>query len=151
MFRGHSCRSLDTKGRLMLPPEIREAAIKQEPEGRLVLTNFDGCVAAYPLPEWEQIEASFQNVNKFNRKFRDFQRFFISGATEVNMDKQWRILIPPHLRSYAGLEREVVLAGVGKKFEIWDLAQFEDQRKQMEEDFDAVMDELSQEGFELFI
>lgn len=151
MFRGHSQRSIDDKGRLMLPPEIREVVFKLVPDGRLILTNFDGCVAVYPLPEWEEIEASFQNVNKFNRKIRDFQRFFISGATEVSMDKQWRIRVPQHLRSYAKINREVVLAGVGKKFEIWDLVQFEEQRRQMENEMDGVMDELAQDGFELFI
>lgn len=151
MFRGHSLRSLDPKGRLMLPPDFRETVFKNSPEGKVMLTNFDGCVVGYPMPEWERIEESFNQINVLNRKLRDFQRFFISGALEAVMDKQGRILIPPHLRTYGKLTRDVALAGVGRKFEIWDLALFEAQRGQMEQDFDGVMDALAENGFELRI
>ncbi|WP_291320200.1 division/cell wall cluster transcriptional repressor MraZ [Desulfonatronospira sp.] len=149
MFRGHTQRSIDPKGRLMLPPEFRETILEHSPEGQIMLTNFDGCAVGYPLPEWERIEQSFNQLNMANRKFRDFHRFFISGATEVNLDKQGRILVPPYLRSYAGINREVILAGVGRKFEIWDLERFEMQRKKMEQDFEGIMDSLVENGFEL--
>lgn len=149
MFRGHSQRSIDPKGRLMLPPDFREVIMEKSPQGEVMITNFDDCVAAYPLPEWEIIEQSFNKLNMANRKFRDFHRFFISGATQVSLDKQGRILVPPYLRSYAGISKEVILAGVGRKFEIWDQGRFEDQRKKMEQDFDGVMDSLSESGFEL--
>lgn len=149
MFRGHSQRTQDPKGRLMLPPDFRDEVFAQSPEGKLMLTNFDDCVAAYPMPEWLAIEQSFANVNMANRKFRDFHRFFISGAVEVILDKQGRILIPPHLRIYAGLQKDIVLAGVGRKFEIWDQERFEAQRAAMQEGFDQVMDDLADNGFEL--
>ncbi|GAB6113561.1 division/cell wall cluster transcriptional repressor MraZ [Desulfomicrobium escambiense] len=149
MFRGHSHRTQDPKGRLMLPPEFRDEVFAQSPEGKLILTNFDDCVAAYPLPEWEQIEQSFSKLNMADRRVRDFHRFFISGAVEVTLDKQGRVLIPPHLRSYAGLQKDIVLAGVGRKFEIWDLGRFEAQRTAMQENFDQVMDDLAGNGFEL--
>ena len=149
MFRGHTHRNLDAKGRVMLPPDFREMVLEMSPEGKLMLTNFDDCVVGYPLPEWEQIEKSFNQLNMANRTFRDFHRFFISGATEVSMDKQGRILVPPYLRSYAGLNKDVILAGVGRKFEIWDMERFEANRKKMEENFDQVMDTLAENGFEL--
>lgn len=149
MFRGHSYRSLDPKGRLMLPPEFREEIMGSSPEGKLMLTNFDGCACGYPLPEWERIEKSFQNINVLDRRVRDLQRFIISGAVEVSLDKQGRILTPPHLRSYAGLDKDVVLAGVGNKFEVWDLAKFEERRRVAEENFDADMASLAEGGFEL--
>lgn len=133
----------------MLPPDFRDEVFAQSPEGKLMLTNFDDCVAAYPMPEWLAIEQSFANVNMANRKFRDFHRFFISGAVEVILDKQGRILIPPHLRIYAGLQKDIVLAGVGRKFEIWDQERFEAQRAAMQEGFDQVMDDLADNGFEL--
>lgn len=133
----------------MLPPEFRDEVFAQSPEGKLMLTNFDDCVAAYPMPEWLAIEQSFANLNMANRRFRDFHRFFISGAVEVLLDRQGRVLIPPHLRAYANLRKDVVLAGVGRKFEIWDLARFEAQRAAMQEDFDQVMDDLAENGFEL--
>ncbi|BDV00891.1 transcriptional regulator MraZ [Thermodesulfomicrobium sp. WS] len=149
MFRGHALRTQDDKGRLMLPPEFRDEVLRVSPEGVVVLTNFDDCVAGYPLPEWEVIERSFAQLNMANRRFRDFHRFFLSGAVQVTLDKQGRLLIPPHLRSYAGLRRDIVLAGVGRKFEIWDQERFEAQRQAMQQDFDAVMDELAQNGFQL--
>ena len=150
-FRGHAYRSLDPKGRLMLPQEFRDVVLSAGQHGRVILTNFDGCVVGYSLQEWEKIEESFQRINMLNRQLRDFQRFFISGAMELELDKQGRILIPPHLRTYAGLAREVVLAGVGRKFEIWDQERFEEQRRKMEEGFDLVMDALAQSDCELRI
>ncbi len=151
MFRGHSHRSLDTKCRLMLPPEFREKIFQADSDGRLMLTNFDDCVVGYPMPDWEKIEERFNKLNMANRKFRDFHRFFISGAMEVNVDKQGRILVPPYLRDYAALSKDVVLAGVGRKFEIWDLERFEAQRKSMEQELDNVMDSLAESGVELMI
>ncbi|MFO8031927.1 MAG: division/cell wall cluster transcriptional repressor MraZ [Desulfohalobiaceae bacterium] len=151
MFRGHSYRSLDTKGRVMLPPEFRQELLEQDAEGGLMLTNFDGCVLGYPLQEWQEIEQSFNSINIFDKRIRDLQRFFISGAVEVSLDKQGRILLPPHLRNYAELDREVVLAGVGRKFEIWDQGRFEAKRREMEEGFDQVMEDLASQGFELRI
>jgi MraZ protein len=148
-FRGHSHRSLDPKGRLMLPPEFREVVAFRSPGGTIMLTNFDGCVVGYPLPEWERIEESFNRINVLDKRLRNFQRFFISGAVEVTPDKQGRILVPPHLRSYAGLDREVVLAGVGRKFELWDRDAFEAKRAEMEAGFDDDMSALAEKGFEL--
>ena len=149
MFRGHAHRTQDPKGRLMLPPEFRDEVFAQSPDGKLMLTNFDDCVAAYPMPEWLAIEQSFASLNMANRRFRDFHRFFIAGAVEVTLDKQGRVLIPPHLRKYAGLRKDLVLAGVGRKFEIWDQERFEGQQQTMQENFDEVMDDLAANGFEL--
>jgi len=149
MFRGHSPRSLDPKGRLMIPPDFREEILRQSPEGRIMLTNLDGCVFVYPLPEWERIEQSFKNKNFLDSRIRNFHRFFISSAVEAVPDKQGRILIPPHLRSYAALDKDVVLAGVGDKFEIWDLARYEERRQVTEENFADDMTALAEGGFEL--
>jgi MraZ protein len=135
----------------MLPPEFRETILNGAPEGKLMVTNFDGCIAGYPMVEWEQIELSFQQINMLNQQLRSFQRFFIAGAVEVCLDKQGRILIPPHLREYAKLDRDVILAGVGRKIEIWDRARFEAQRNQMEQEFDEIMNGLAANGFELKI
>lgn len=149
MFRGHSERNLDPKGRLMLPPEYREEILKGSAEGKLMLTNFDGCVVGYPMPEWVRIEESFQRINVLNATLRNLQRFIISGAVETVLDKQGRILVPPYLRAYAKLDRDAVLAGVGTKFELWDKAIFEARRRETEANFDADMAALSQAGFEL--
>ncbi|UIJ39466.1 division/cell wall cluster transcriptional repressor MraZ [Desulfobaculum bizertense] len=150
-YRGHTYRSLDAKGRLMLPPEYRSLEDGDSAEGAFMLTNFDGCVVGYPLSEWERIEDSFNQINMLDSRLRNFQRFFISGAMDVKIDKQGRILVPPHLRKYAGLDRDVVVAGVGRKFEIWNQETFEAKRREMEESFDDDLSALAEQGFELRI
>lgn len=150
-FRGHSYRSLDAKGRLMLPPDFREKVFRQDSVGRVMLTNFDGGVAGYPLPEWEIIEQSFDSINVARRQFRNFKRFFISGAMEVTVDKQGRILVPPYLRDYAQLDKDVVLSGNGKKFEIWNPETFARMRQDMEQDFDQLLDDMADHGAELHL
>lgn len=150
MFRGHSFRSLDPKGRLMLPPEYREEVLRLVPDGRLMLTNnFDGAISGYPMPAWELVEESFRGANMLDSRVRDIERFLIAGAMEVTLDKQGRILIPPHLRAFAGLDKELVLAGVGTKFEIWDQGRFEERRRQAAANFDANLAALAESGFTL--
>jgi len=149
MFRGHCERNLDPKGRLMLPPEFREEILEASPEGKLMLTLFDGCVTGYAMPEWERIEKSFAGINVLNTKLRNLQRFIISSAEEVSLDKQGRILVPPYLRAKAALDKDCILAGVGAKFELWDKDTFESRRLAAEKTFDADMAELAEAGFEL--
>ncbi|EPR44457.1 Protein mraZ [Desulfovibrio sp. X2] len=146
MFRGHSYRSIDPKGRLMLPPEFRDILVKDDAGGRLMLAKFDNCVVGYPLSEWSHIEARFAQIKNPNRKVRDFMRFFIGGAQTVELDRQGRVLIPQSLRGYAHLDKDVVLVGVGIKFEIWDKAGFEEIEAQ---DFDNVSDDIAATGIEV--
>jgi MraZ protein len=134
----------------MLPPEYREEVLRHVPDGRLMLTNnFDGAITGYPMPAWEEVEASFQAGNKLDPRIRDLERFYISGAMEVTLDKQGRILIPPYLRTFAALDKDLVLAGVGEKFEIWNQAKFEERRRQVGQRFDADLAALAQSGVQL--
>mgnify|MGYP003817559715 CR=1 FL=1 len=134
----------------MLPPEFREEVLRHSSDGRLMLTNnFDGAVSGYPMPIWEELELSFQAGNTLDPRVRNIERFFIAGAMEVTVDKQGRILIPPHLRNYAALDKELVLAGVGRKFEIWNQDRFEERRRQVEQSFDSDLAELAASGFTL--
>ena len=150
VFRGHSYRSLDPKGRLMLPPEYRVEVFRLVPDRKLMLTNnFDGAVTGYPMPAWEEVEASFRDGNKLDPRIRDLERFYISGAMEVSLDKQGRILIPPYLRTFAQLDKDLVLAGVGEKFEIWNQTKFEERRRQVGLRFDADLAALAQAGVTL--
>ena len=122
MLRGASTINLDAKGRLALPTRYR-GELEDWCEGRLVLTvHDDGCLLLYPAPEWEEIERKLVRLPNQNRRARHLQRMLIGHATELDMDSHGRILIPPRLREFAQLEKRVVLAGVGNKFEIWDEA-----------------------------
>ena len=120
MFRGGSSVKLDAKGRLALPTRYR-ALLTERYDGRLVLTvHDDGCLMLYPQPEWEDIELQLTRTPNQDRRTRDMQRMLVGYATEVELDGSGRILIAPRLRDFAGLEKNVTLLGVGKRFEIWD-------------------------------
>ena len=120
MFRGINVVNLDVKGRLAIPARYRSPLAK-ECGGQLVVTidTEQRCLLLYPLPEWENIEQKVNMLPSFNAAARRIQRLLIGHASEIEMDNSGRILLPPLLREYAGLDKEVMLVGQGKKFEIW--------------------------------
>jgi MraZ protein len=99
MFRGRSVHTLDGKGRIRIPSRFREI-LRRRFDDQLIVTNLDRCLTAYPLSEWEKIEERLGELSLVRQDVKAFQRFFISGATECNFDKQGRILIPPILREH---------------------------------------------------
>lgn len=110
---------------MALPTRYR-GPLEELCEGRLVLTvHDDGCLLMYPAPEWEDIERKVVRLPNQNVHTRRLQRMLLGHATEVELDSHGRILIPPRLREFAKLDKRVVLAGLGKKFEIWDEAAWE--------------------------
>ena len=124
MFRGSFEHTLDGKGRLSIPVKFREVLLGKSDE-RIVITNFvvDGmkCLDVYPLDEWSRLEDEIRRKPKFDRKMLMFQNYYLGGASECVVDKQGRILIPPLLRKYAELKRDVVLVSALEKFRVWDL------------------------------
>jgi len=119
LFRGGSTVNLDAKGRMALPTRYR-GQLEESCAGRLVLTvHGDGCLLLYPAPEWEDIERALARLPNQNQQTRRLQRMLLGHATEAEIDSHGRILIPPRLRDFAKLDKRVVLAGLGKKFEIW--------------------------------
>ncbi len=120
VFRGVNVLNLDAKGRLTMPARYREA-LQAQSGGRLVVTvDRDHCLLIYPLGEWEEIERKLVRLPSFNRQARSLQRLLIGHATECEMDGNGRILLTPPLRSFAGLDKRVVLIGQGNKLELWD-------------------------------
>jgi MraZ protein len=138
MFTGSYFHTMDNKGRVSIPARYREI-LKDRKDRQIILTNFGGYVLAFPQSEWSKIEAKFAEQPLFRKDLRNFQRFLISGVEECLLDRQGRILVPPNLRDYARLSREVCLVGAIRCFEIWDRSTFEAHRKQLEESIDEVM------------
>jgi MraZ protein len=124
MFRGSSYHTIDDKGRIVIPARFRELARSGEGDG-LMVSRMDSCLLAYPLSEWRKIEERILQMAEKSETMRRFRRIFIGGAHECSCDKQDRILIPPALRQYAELNREIVLVGVLDHFEIWSREKFE--------------------------
>ena len=90
-FRGRILRSPDLKGRLMLPPEFREILTSRSQAGRVVLTTYDGCVVAFPFPDWEEFEHKMNRIRNASRIIRDFRRLVLGGAEEITPYAQGRI------------------------------------------------------------
>jgi MraZ protein len=120
VFRGVSHLNLDDKGRMSLPSRYRDR-LQAHCGGDLVVTvDPEHCLLIYPLSDWELIQQKLQRLPSFNPETRNLQRLLIGYATDVPMDGNGRILLPPPLREFAYLDRKVVLAGQGNKFELWD-------------------------------
>ena len=115
MFIGEYNHTIDTKGRLIVPSKFRESLGDEF----VVTKGLDGCLFVYPMEEWAVFTDKLKDLPLTKKDARQFSRFFLAGAALCEVDKQGRILIPAVLRSFAHLEREVVLAGVGSRIEIW--------------------------------
>jgi MraZ protein len=131
MFRGANAITLDSKGRLAMPVRVREQIVERS-HGRLVVTvdRSDRCLLIYTLPDWEVIEQKLVKLPTLNAVTRRLQRLMIGHATEIELDSNGRVLIPPTLREYAGLSRNAMLVGQGGRFELWDAAHWNERREQ---------------------
>jgi len=127
MFRGITQLNLDNKGRLAVPGKYRDA-LASMCAGRLVITaDPSKCLLVYPQPAWEPIEQKLNSLSSFNPQTRSLQRLLVGNASDVEMDNAGRILVPPPLRQFASLNKEVVLVGQGAKLELWDAAAWDAQ------------------------
>lgn len=158
MFRGVSELSLDNKGRLAIPTRHRDLLvfnsqsqanetsstqnkatdstvendeISDSTHGSCIITidTQERCLLIYPMAQWEIIEKQIEALPSFNAHARKVQRLLLGHATEVNVDSHSRLLIPPPLREFAGLEKQVVLLGQGKKLELWNKTEWDKQRE----------------------
>ena len=120
MFRGQFVHTLDTKGRISLPARFRDAVVA-EGDGRLVLTPApsDPCLHLYPLSHWVEFERKIAELPRFDSHIVRFRRMYVSAALECEVDGAGRVLIATDYRERASLEKEVLLAGMGRFIEVW--------------------------------
>jgi MraZ protein len=149
MFTGRHFHFMDNKGRVSIPSRYREI-LQERKDRQIVITNFQQniqgatpnrirYILAFPASEWEKLLEKWSEHDEFPNPQRNFQRFIVNGAEECPLDRQGRILIPPNLRDYAQLSREVCVVGMMRRFEIWDKAAYEAHWKQLEEFADEDM------------
>ncbi len=136
MFRGSSYHTIDAKGRIIVPARFRDI-IKASGTDAVMLSRMDGALVAYSLDEWRKIETRILSLAEKSVSMRRFRRVFIGGAFICPCDRQERILVPPSLREYACLERDIVLAGVLDHFEIWSRENWERENQALEEDMQS--------------
>ena len=115
MLMGEYNHALDAKGRIIIPSRLRE----ELGDHFVVCKGMDGCLFAFPMEGWEKLVSKLQALPLTNKAARKFSRYFLAGAADVEPDKQGRALLPQPLREAAGLEKDVVLCGVGDRLEIW--------------------------------
>ena len=129
MFRGLSAGQIDSKGRITIPANYRTLMV-EEASGSLVVTidTEQRCLLLYPFPQWQVIEEKLEALPSFQPAARRIQRLLLGHATELELDRQGRILLPNLLRDYADLDKSVILVGQGKKIEIWNESACEDAR-----------------------
>ena len=116
MLIGEYEHSLDAKGRLIMPAKLRT----DMGEKFIITKGLDGCLFVFSQNEWSNFESKLKELPLTNKNARDFVRFFLSGATECEIDKQGRFLLVNTLREYAEIIKEVIIIGVGTRLEIWD-------------------------------
>jgi len=121
LFRGVNSVNLDSKGRIGIPKRYR-AILEDIDSDNLVVTidTEEKCLLIYPQEHWDAIQEKIEKLSSFNPTSRRIQRLLIGHATDLELDGNGRILIPPMLREYAGLKKKGVLLGQGKKIELWD-------------------------------
>jgi MraZ protein len=112
--------TLDARGRFLFPVGLKNQVPKEEREKYVINRGFEKCLALYPLSTWEPLFAKIAGLNEFDPRQREFRRAFLNGATYVEPDAAGRILLPPNLKEYAGMTKDIVLMATGDKIEIWD-------------------------------
>jgi MraZ protein len=120
MFLGEHQHSLDAKGRVILPARFRD----QLEQGAVMAKALDGCLAVYPMEEFQRVADRARELAQRGPRERQAARALFAGATEFVPDKQGRVAVPQHLREFAGLTRDVIVAGVYHRIEIWDAQKF---------------------------
>jgi len=143
MFMGEYHHSIDNKGRMIVPSKFRDNL----GEMFIITRGLDQCLFGYPLSEWALIEEKLKGLPLTKKDARAFTRFFFSGATESELDKQGRINIPAPLLQYAKLEKECVVLGVSNRIEIWSKQIWEDYFAQSEDSFAEIAENMI--GFDI--
>lgn len=132
MFLGEYEATIDTKGRFLFPAGLKKQ-VGEESLRFVISRGFEKCLNIYPEKTWSVIMDRISKLNDFDPKVRQFKLFFLGGATEVELDSAGRILLPPSLKEFAGLEKSIILSSDVDKINLWDAAKY----KQFFEDFSA--------------
>ncbi|MFD3157437.1 division/cell wall cluster transcriptional repressor MraZ [Haloimpatiens sp. FM7330] len=141
MFIGEYSHAIDSKNRIIIPSKLREGL-----GNTFVLTKgLDGCLYAYPMDEWKQLEEKLRKLPLTNKDARAFVRFFFSGANLINIDKQGRALVPQNLLEYGKITKEIVSIGVATRIEIWSKQKW-DEYNSSDIDFASIAEKMSELG-----
>jgi MraZ protein len=142
MYVGEFNHNIDAKGRVIFPAEYRESLGDKV----YITLGFDGCLVAYDEPTWREMEERLSDLSVADPKIRMLQRSLLSKVQEASFDKQGRVLLRENLRKFAGLTKDVTVAGVGKRIEIWDTERWNEFHF---DDLDEIANQLGDLGIKL--
>lgn len=123
-FLGEYEATLDAKGRFLLPAGFKKQLSGKNNAHFVINRGFEKCLTLYPLQSWEPIFLQISQLNDFDPKVREFRRYFLNGATQLELDNAGRLLLPKNLVDHAGLEKDIVLVSAVNKIEIWDKSKY---------------------------
>lgn len=149
MFRGRHSHTLDTKGRVSIPSGFRMELQRRSEQPPIVtngVTHAGECLWLYPYEDWRAFEDRLMALSPDDMDAQAYVRFMISGATECPIDNQGRTLLPAHLREFAKLEKEVVIAGVGSRIEIWNKSKFDEDQTNTQAHFPRISRSVTKMG-----
>ena len=142
MFYGEHEHSIDRKGRLIIPSKFREVFKEHYVERFFVTRGLDTCLFVFTEDEWKKQESKFKSLSFTNSQARQFNRLYFSGACEVACDRQGRILIPPYLKEFAKIKREVIIVGVSDRMEIWSKEYWEEFYRNTKDSFEKIAEKI---------
>lgn len=146
MLKGEYSHNIDPKGRLIIPAKLRDGL----GEHFVITKGMENCLYVYPEAEWTAFEEKLNALpTTTDKNARKFAYFFQGSATDGELDKQGRTLIPAVLRGYAMLDKEVVFIGMGKRAEIWDKARWDAKNAEVEADIEDIASEMEASGFSI--
>lgn len=124
-FLGEYDATIDAKGRFLLPAGLKKQLPQDDSAQFVINRGFEKCLTLYPLQSWNPLFSKINKLNDFNPKVREFRRYFLNGATQVETDTANRILLPKNLLDHAGLQKDIVLVSALNKIEIWDKQKYQ--------------------------
>ncbi len=142
MLIGEYKHNLDAKKRLSIPSKFR----KELGEGAVITRGLDNCLFVFPSAYWQQLVEKLGSMPLAKQDSRSFARLLLSGAMEVDFDSLGRILIPEYLKSYAGLQKIAIVAGLYNRLEIWDETKWENYKSNLEKNSDSIAEKLAELG-----
>jgi MraZ protein len=142
VFIGEYKHNLDDKGRLAIPTKFRADLSK----GAVVTRGLDTSLFLFPKEEWDKLAEKLASLPLGQSNSRAFARLMLAGAMDVEVDKQGRVMLPEYLRTYAGLHKSVVIAGLYNRLELWDESSWNAYKLKMEEDAESVAEQLGELG-----
>lgn len=142
MFIGEYAHNLDDKGRLAVPKKFRTDLAK----GAVITRGLDTCLFLYTKKEWEKLAEKLASLPFAQANTRAFARLMLAGAMDVDIDKQGRIVVPEYLRTYGAISKEVIVAGLYNRLEIWDLATWDAYKKKTESESSTIAEQMGALG-----